>query len=190
MISNPFLELREKRGWSQNECARIIGVDVRAIARLEHGLYTSPLPSAVNYWHQNSTQSIPEILSAYEDFVYATRRANHRHFNHLHVDISSGIHPWRVIRSNSFFDATTTHRLSLTECARLMCVPLDTLQYWEKKWRTQHSVPKSILLALNQMGYTQVELTKFQEVYQAWREIHLKDPKPKQPRRRQIKVTS
>lgn len=179
MISNPFLELREKRGFSQNECAAKIGVDVRAIARLEHGLYTSPLPTAVNYWINLGAITTPELLTAYEEFVYETRRANHRHFGHLHVNLSSSTHPFRVLRSP----------YTLTQAVKLMCVPLDTLQYWEKKWRTQHGVPKSILLALNQMGYTQQELAKFQFIYKEWRQLHLQDAKPKQPRRRTIKVT-
>lgn len=180
MISNPFLELREKRGWSQSECAKLIGVDVRAIDRLEYGLYTSPLPSVLNYWFQASDRSLPEILSAYEEFVYETRRTNHRYFGNLHINISSGVHPWRVIRASS--------NLTLTQASKLMCVPLDTMQYWEKKWRVQKIVPKSILLALNQMGYTQNELNKFQEIYASWREIHLADAKPTQPRRKIRKV--
>lgn len=183
LVGNPFEHLRVSRGWSQNECAAKIGVDVRAIARLEHGLYTAPLPSAVSYWVNLGAINVPELLTAYEDFVYATRRDNYRHFGNLHVNLSDGVHPWRNIRASK----NPLPSASLTGCAKVMCVPLDTLQFWEKKWRTQKTVPKSILLALNQMGYTQIELAKFSEVYVAWRNIHLADAKPTQPRRRQIK---
>lgn len=169
---NPFLRLRESQDWSQSECAKRIGINVRAIARLECGLYTSPLPSAVDYWTLNrGLISIPELLTEYEDFVFNQRQSNHRLFNTLHVNLSSGVHPWRNIRARLNPHAAST----LMGCAKAMCVPLDTLQYWEKKWRTQKTIPKSILLALNQMGYSQVELTKFQEVYKSWRELHLND---------------
>lgn len=180
---NPFQLLRTQKGWSQNECAKFIGVDVRAIARLEHGLYTAPLPSAVSFWVNLGAINVPELLTAYEDFVYATRRDNYRHFGNLHINLSDGVHPWRNIRASK----NPLPSASLTGCAKVMCVPLDTLQFWEKKWRTQKTVPKSILLALNQMGYTQIELAKFSEAYVAWRNIHLADAKPIQPRRKQIK---
>lgn len=175
-MSNPFLDLRESLGWSQNECAKYIGVDVRAVSRLECGLYTNPLPAVVDYWVNNVGLSltIPELLTGYEDFVFTTRRANARAFGPLHVNLTSGTHPFRVLRNYR----------GLTETVKLMCVPLDTVQFWEKKWRTQKSVPKSVLLALNQMGYTQTELAKFQEAYVAWRKIHLNDVVLKQPSRK------
>ena len=179
---NPFLQLREKNNWSQSECARIIGVDVRAVARLESGLFTSPLPVCVDYWVNHSANTLPEILTAYEDFVILTRKNNARVYGTLHVNLSSSTHPFRVLR------ASHNPPLTLTQAVKLMCVPLDTVQYWEKKWRTQHGIPKSILLALNQMGYTQQELAKFQFIYKEWRQLHLQDAKPKQPRRRTIKV--
>lgn len=182
MSKNPFLELRESRGWSQNECARIIGVDVRAIARLEHGLFTSPLPTVVNYWTNHSNQSLPELLTAYEDFVFNTRVSNHRVFGPLYVDLTDGVHPFRVLR--------TKRHYGLTETVRLMCIPLDTLQYWEKKWRLQKSVPKVVLLSLNQMGYSQTELTKFSDDYVSWRGIHLKDARPALRGKRSLKVLS
>jgi DNA-binding XRE family transcriptional regulator len=173
---NPFQRLRESQNWSQSECAKHIGINVRAIARLECGLYTNPLPSAVDYWTTNrGLITIPELLTEYEDFVFNSRQSNHRLFGTLHVNLSSGVHPWRNIRARLNPDPAAT----LSGCAKAMCIPLDTLQFWEKKWRTQKSVPKVLLLALNQMGYTQVELDKFKEIYKSWREIHLDDAKPK-----------
>lgn len=172
-----FRLLRENEGWSQNECAKYIGVDVRAIARLEYGLYTSPLPSCVDYWVNRGKTTVPELLTQYEDFVYNHRKDSHRAFGNLHVSLSDRTHPFRVLRAYR----------GLSETVKLMCVPLDTVQYWEKKWRNQKSVPKSILLALNQMGYSQLELAKFSEAYKAWRKIHLKDMKTVQARPRKTK---
>lgn len=164
---NPFRSLRLAADLTLGELAAYSRVDIRALTRSEYGLYTNPLPALVDYWVRRGTISEGVLVSEYEYYQLAIRRHNRLLFGpELVVHTESNIHPMRQFRA--------AHSYTLMELCKALCVPLDTVQYFEKKWRVQQSVPKSLLLALNQAGYTRLQLRKFQEDYAQWRDNQTK----------------
>jgi transcriptional regulator with XRE-family HTH domain len=159
---NPFKSLRLKEGATLGEVATYARIDIRAVSRSEHGLYSRPLPALVDYWVNKGVISEGILVTEYEDYQIAHRRRNHRCFgNDLSFDLSNRIHPLRQLRAKPGYQ--------LLEFCKALCLPLDTIQYFEKKWRVQISVPKGLLLALNQCGYSRLELKEFQDSYAHWR---------------------
>lgn len=159
-MDNPFKVLREKHGLNKSELAEASYVDVRAIARIEDGLYTNPLPSLVDYWAKRGVNRL-QLEEDYDDYIDAQRSRNKRVLGEDLITSPVGIHPFRVLRAAA--------GLHLTECAKALCVPVDTLQFFEKKWRLQQSVPKPIKAALNQIGYSFSEIEAFEKHYKTWR---------------------
>jgi len=161
-LINPFLSLRLRNGLTLGELAAYSKIDIRALARAEAGLYTNPLPGLVDYWVRRGDISEGVLVSEYEDFQIGVRRHNRLLFGPmLQFDLLSNIHPLRQLRASKGY--------KLVELCKALCIPLDTVQYFGKKWRLQQSVPKGLLLALNQAGYSRLQLTEFQQSYNKWR---------------------
>lgn len=159
---NPFRSLRLREGLTLGELAAYSRIDIRALNRSEYGLYTNPLPGLVDYWVRRGAISEGILVSEYEDYQIAIRRHNHRLFGDgLSFDANSKIHPLRQLRAKGPF--------KLIAFCKALCVPLDTVQYFEKKWRVQKSIPKGLMNALNQAGYSRVELREFSDAYDVWR---------------------
>lgn len=163
-MDNPFKLLREKHGMTKADLAESALIDVRAIARAEDGLYSNPLPNLVDYWVRKGTDRLV-LESDYDDYVDFIRSQNHRKFGETLVPPQALVHPFRALRAQA--------GIGPVETARILCVPLDTIQFFEKKWRLQQSVPKPIKSALNQIGYTFEEIKEFEDTYKAWRLRHL-----------------
>ena len=164
-LINPFRSLRLKEGLTLGELSAYAKVDIRALTRSEHGMYTNPLPGLVDYWVGKGRISEGILVSEYEDYQIGVRRHNHLLFGpSLDFSANSNIHPFRQLRARGPF--------TLTECCKALCVPLDTVQYFEKKWRTQIIVPKGVINALNQAGYSRPALRGFTEAYASWRSNH------------------
>lgn len=162
-VINPFRSLRLKEGLTLGELATYSRMDIRALNRSEYGLYTNPLPGLVDYWVGRGRISEGILVTEYEDYQSAIRRHNHHLFGpNLHFDGDSKIHPLRQLRAKQDF--------KLVAFCKALCLPMDTIQYFEKKWRVQKSVPKGLMNALNQAGYTRVELREFSDEYLRWRD--------------------
>lgn len=162
-VINPFRSLRLKEGLTLGELATYSRIDIRALNRSEYGMYTNPLPGLVDYWVSRGGISEGTLVTEYEDYQDLIRRHNHHLFGpDLHFDSSSKIHPLRQLRAKGDF--------RLIEFCKALCLPLDTVQYFEKKWRVQKSVPKNLMNALNVAGYTRPQLSEFSDVYLKWRE--------------------
>lgn len=162
-VMNPFTELREAAGLTLADLAAASYIDVRALSRVENGLYSNPLPNLVDYWVKRGQANYTDLEAAYYDYVDAQRTKAHRLFGDLGAYGKGNglVHPFREMRA--------AVPVGLTECAKLLCVPLDTLQFFEKKWRLQQSVPKPLKAALNQIGYTGDEIKSFEDSYKKWR---------------------
>lgn len=161
-LINPFRNLRLKSDLTLGELAAYSKIDIRALNRSEYGMYTNPLPGLVDYWVNKGVISEGVLLSEYEYYQIGVRRHNRLLFGPtLDFSTTSNIHPLRQFRAN--------HSYRLVELCKALCLPLDTVQYFEKKWRVQQSVPKGLLLALNQAGYSRQQLWKFQDDYKLWR---------------------
>lgn len=161
-LINPFRALRLKNSLTLGELAAYSKIDIRALNRSEHAMYTNPLPGLVDYWVRRGAISEGVLVSEYEDYQIGVRRHNRLLFGPmLDFDPRSNIHPLRQFRQRKEF--------GLIELCKALCVPLDTVQYFEKKWRLQQTIPKGLLLALNQAGYSRAQLTEFQDGYKLWR---------------------
>lgn len=171
---NPFTQLRSERGLNLNQLAAHTGINNKALNRLEKGMYVNPLPRAVTYWVNTGLTTEGELLSDYENYRYL-QRIRHRFLfgPSLGVDLEQPLHPLRQLRSRrpSLVDQLPLPVGLFDVCAAL-CLPLDTVQHFEKKWSTQQSVPKELKLTLNQIGYTHQQITTFSIAYSDWRAKH------------------
>lgn len=171
---NPFLRLRHNSNQSLVAMALSCRVDRKALARLEKGMYTTPLPSVVDYWVNLSRATEGELWSDYEDFQYNQRKRHPLFFGpSLYID-PQGAHPLRQLRANvpAMHDPNATSPVGITECAEALCLALDTLQFFEKKYRLQQTVPKTLKAVLSQIGYTREQINTFEREYKSWRLVN------------------
>lgn len=178
--TNPFKTLRVNAGFSLQGLATQSQISKQALLKAEQGLYANPLPSLVDYWMRRPSFDVSEldITEGYENFRYAVRRRNLHYFGdslHHAYSVAEPLHPFRQLRKNkrSHVDGELLP-VGLTECAQALCIPIDTLQFWEKKFRQQQSVPKQVIEALKIAGYTQYEVQQFCRDYTEWRERYRK----------------
>lgn len=174
--TNPFTDLRVNRGLSINQLALSSKVNNKAITRLEKGMYVNPLPRMVDYWVNLGLCTEGEICSDYEHFRYL-QRDRHRFFlgPSLSVDTTDPIHPMRQLRSRrpSVIDGLPLP-VGLMDFCEALCLPLDSIQHFEKKFHSQKSVPKELKLALNQIGYTREQIRTFETHYELWRSKNMR----------------
>ncbi len=169
---NIFYMLRFQQDLTLERLSVHTRVDRKALSRLEDGLYTNPLPSVVTHWVRRGLASEGELLESYADFQYAQRRRHLFFFGpHLGVDYVSREHPFRQLRARrpSLIEPYHVLPVGLLECSRAMCLPVDTIQWFEKKWRNQQSVPKTMKAAFNEMGYSLDMIGNFEAYYKLWR---------------------
>jgi transcriptional regulator with XRE-family HTH domain len=172
---NPFTELRLNRGLSINQLALSTRVNNKALNRLEKGMYVNPLPRVVDHWLSVGVVTEGELLSDYENFRYLQRRRNMFYLGpSLAVFTEHSVHPLRQLRSRrpSIVDPELQLPVGLFEFCEALCLPLDSIQHFEKKWRTVQSVPKELKLALNQTGYTREQISTFERHYLDWRRFN------------------
>lgn len=159
-----FKTLRLQHDLTLVDLGNRVGVSKQALIRLEQGTFPKPLEPVLDFWVDNYGYSYLQILDAYDGYRTVQRQSHPRLFGPLSVvTTKSAPHPFRQIRAS----------FGLTECAKLLCVPQATLQHFEKKWRTQQSVPKELRSALHDNGYLNSELVYFCEAYNFWRNRQL-----------------
>lgn len=164
LTTNPFLRLRKEAKLTLGQLSKFSRIDTKALRRAEYGMYTYPLPSLIEFWVKRGKISEGVLVTEYEDYVYDTRKFNSKVLgDSLDFEFASNLHPLRQLRA--------AVNLGLTDFCKQLCLPLDTIQFFEKKWRTQKSVPKGLILALSQNGYTRAEILTFQFQYADWREV-------------------
>lgn len=173
---NPFMTLRTERGLSINQLQIATCVNNKALVRLEKGMYVNPLPRVVSYWVDHNLITEGELLSDYENFRYQQRLRHHFFLGaSLAVDITEPLHPLRQLRTRrpSLVDNQPLP-VGLMDFCEALCLPLDSIQYFEKKYAVQQSVPKELKLALSQVGYTRQQISTFETHYSLWREKNIK----------------
>lgn len=174
--TNPFYVLRTQSSLTIAGLSRLSHIDEMALKRAEFGTYSQPLPSLVEYWvRRNPSLSVVDIASDYDDFIDLQRARYKLYFGpSLLTDPHLDLHPFRQLRSRrpSKHDNSILP-VGLLECSKALCVPLDTIQFFEKKL-TQKSVPKTLKTALNQVGYTSDQLRQFESSFKEWRDLQTK----------------
>lgn len=168
---NPFTRLRNSLELSHEELARQMYTSKQSLIRLEQGCYDKPLPVAVDWWVNYGAVTELQITDAYEEFQQLTRTRHHQYFGpELQIDYTSVIadHPLRQLcNSHPYFP------VNVTEVAKSLCLPQATLQHWQKKWRTQQSVPRTFQSVLMEIGYSKYQVKDFNEAYYNWRQTQL-----------------
>ena len=162
-----FKTLRLDNSLTLAQLANNVGMSTQALIRLEQGTFPRPLEPVIDFWVNNYGYSHLQILDAYDGYRSSQRTLRPRLFgdrviNDPHI-ATLARHPFRVLRGE----------FGLTEVAKLLCVPQATLQHFEKKWRTQQSVPRELIAALLENGYRAGEIRTFAETYTLWRNRQL-----------------
>jgi DNA-binding XRE family transcriptional regulator len=165
---NVFTEMRQALNLSHVELAKRIHISKQALIRLEQGTFNQPLPTVVDYYVKYHGYNELTILDAYEHYRYQTRRRYTGLFGpHLSFDINSSQHPFRQLRDS------IQPPVNPSEVAKYLCVPQATIQHFERKWKTQQTVPKELNAALHAIGYTYSEINQFNDNYESWRRAAL-----------------
>jgi transcriptional regulator with XRE-family HTH domain len=169
--SNPFAVLRTDRELSLGQLASYTRTNIMALSRSESGLYTNPLPALVNYWVGRGDISEGDLIEQYADYQFLQRKRHSRFLGSpLDRSASYTLHPFRFLRANYHsLDDGQILPLGLTETAQALCVPLDTIQFWEKNFKIQQTVPKTVKAALLDCDYNQQEITNLEALYKFWR---------------------
>lgn len=169
---NPFKRLRVSNHMTIKDLAAQSYTSKTAIIRAEAGTYTNPMPSLVKFWVERSKVPTSEltITEDYEDFQYAVRKRNMHYFGVLRYNINLTLHPLRQIRTNKI-SHVDGQRLPVgpNEVSKALCLPQDTLHHFEKKFRSQQTVPKQLLSVLLLIGYDRSTVMGFNSDYCDWR---------------------
>lgn len=159
---NVFKELREAQSLSHQSLAMKCYVSKLALIRLEQGCFSDPLPSVIDYYVGRGESEL-RLRDAYIEFQQETRRRHYLLFgSDLTFDLSLPLHPLRQLRRG----------INPTDLSKRLCLPQATIEHFEKKWKTQQSVPKQLASALSELGYRQHDIEGFKRNYKAWRELH------------------
>lgn len=173
LISN-FKQLRLQHSLSLEDLSRLSYISKNALVRAEQGTYANPMPALLTYWLRRLPNlSELELLDGYEDFQLNQRARHPNYFGPtlLAVDPTESLHPFRQLRRQHISPVDKLLLpVGVDEVSRALCLPIDTLRYWEKKWRLQQSVPKLVQEVLSQIGYPRSEIRELSSRYRVWRE--------------------
>lgn len=177
---NIFKSLRLASGLSHDALAKQMNTTKRALIWLEQGTYDRPLPVALTYWlgpgqflpgikHSGIRVTELTLIEGYESFKEQTRDQNRLYFGPSisHLSYSAGApHPFLQLKDAA---GAVGNDNSSNALAKSLCIPQATLNLWERKWRTQHSVPKTFQSVLLAIGYTRFEVRSLITGYETWR---------------------
>lgn len=186
-IDNPFLYLRKQANMSLQELASVSYISKNALLRAEQGTYTNPLPSLTDYWVSHSGElTHVEISNRYDQYQKETRWFNRFYFGRVPfsdlISLNNTEHPFRQLRANRIpllgpfsnengdFGPTKVpySPVGITDASKALCLPLDTLQFFEKK-ATQKSLPQRLVEVLMYIGYDRKDIAFLAEAHQMWR---------------------
>lgn len=158
---NPVKQFRLLYELTLEELSSLIGISKQALIRTEQGTYDRIPPVILHYLVSLNGHNELELVSLYENYQLKSRARNRCYFGpDLAVDIYKE-HPFRQLRSKI--------NVSLSEVAKDLCLPQSTLQYFERKWKLQKSVPKGLINVLRSTGYTKQTVDQFEGDYEHWR---------------------
>lgn len=180
---NIFKSLRLASGLSHDTLAKRMNTTKRALIWLEQGTYERPLPVALSFWLgpgqflsgiKNSGIRITELtlIEGYEAFKESTREQNRHYFGPSISDVlfsAAALHPLLQLKNKA---RAVGNEDSSNSIAKALCLPQSTLNLWERKWRTQHSVPKTFQAALLDIGYSRGQVREFVNGYIIWRALN------------------
>lgn len=170
-----FKHLRLQSNLSLAGLALQTGLSKNAIVRAEQGTYANPLPRLSEYYQRRFNISELEITLGYEDFQAAQRQRHYHYFGDtlIYSELDQ-VHPFRQLRlsKHSLAHPDVLLPVGPDAVSRALCIPVDTLRFWEKKFKSQKSVPKLVVNVLNQIGYDRSTIANFCKAYEYWRTQH------------------
>ncbi len=157
-------------GLSHVELARQMGTTKETLINLEAGRYAKPPEWIIAWWTTRGSDYL-SLTDGYEKFVADTRHQSHRFLGNPPYEFwtkpyfgERATHPftkWRML-----------HGLSIQDVTKHLCISKDSLRYFEQKsGRNQKSVPKALIAALKDCGYTVSELDNLRTAYAAYLEV-------------------
>lgn len=185
---NPFKHTRVTLELTLEAFAALCGVSKQAIIRQEQGVPDKPIDKVAEYLVQKHGYDYLPLINGYEEFQILTRQRNRRLFGRwdgltfypMHEE-----HPLlRLLTSAWEYPSVGSEpgepvgRMNPTELAKLLCINQAIIDHFLNKVHRQHSVPKPLLNALRQNGYTIKELTLFEDAYTAYRQFTIKGVEP------------
>lgn len=158
---NPFRTLRAENNLTIKDLCQRTYVSKQAVIRLEQGTFNEPLPSVLDWFVKSYGLSELELCDRYAEYQNEVRKRHHHLFGpDLRVP-NDTVHPFRYLRDKINF--------SITEVSKALCVPQSALDRFEKKWRVQKTVPRTLTTALYGAGYSGHDLAIFQRQYEVFR---------------------
>jgi transcriptional regulator with XRE-family HTH domain len=162
--TNPFKRLRGNL--TLEALANRIGVSKQALIRLEQGTFNEPLPNVLSFWVTERGYSELSLTDEYTEYQRLVRARHWHYFGPiLHAEFNVETHPFRQLRHNV--------KVNPSEVAKALCIPQGTLNHFEKKWRTQQTVPKLLVDVLQIIGYPYEDVLLFCSTYKIWRQNNL-----------------
>lgn len=178
--TNPFRWLRLNANLTLQELCDLTGISKQACIRLEQGTYAEPIERVMNFWidsgsRYNQDTDYVELMDRYEKYQRVIRRRHSLIFGPmpmLHVFRRSlDQHPLTTLRSLWTNPETleVMGTMSVTECAKLLCIPQSVLDHFNNKIVRQGSVPKPFINALKDNGYHALDIRTFEQAYTEYR---------------------
>jgi transcriptional regulator with XRE-family HTH domain len=195
--TNPFKWYRLNANLTLQDLAGHTGCSKQALIRLEQGTFTEPIDRVLNFWLEhgsrylpestdgssNGTVTYPEMMQRYEKYQEVIRKRHALIFGPMPLlaEFRRNVdkHPFALLRSLWTHPETKQclGTMNVTECSKLLCLPQSVLDYFDSKINRQGSVPKPLVLALRQNGYSQNEVAIFEQAYfdhRNWKLNHIK----------------
>lgn len=183
---NPFKVLRETNQITLESLAKQIGITRQAIIRTEQGTYVD-IPSRIQEWFASKYPvDYGTLGEEYRDFQSLTRRRHFRLFGDLEglfnlqsfnaTDDERSVHPFSLLRqqwTDPITNKVYAGEMNVTECAKLLCIPQGTLDYFMNTISHQTAVPIVLINALREIGYSREDVDNFNEAYQQYRQVVL-----------------
>lgn len=169
---NPFKALRERKGLTLHSIAVRAKVSRYLVIRTEQGCFPDPPPKLLSYYITAFGVNRSEIIGEYHEFQKETRLLSGRFLGEFPTNVPTGSHPftyWRTMPHVNDFN--------LTEVSKRLCIAQPVVYHFEHYPRQQGSIPAQLLLALEEAGYTTLELASLKEAYADYRKYLRERPK-------------
>lgn len=175
---NPYKSLREEYNYTLDSLSSLCSIHKQSIIRTEQGTYVEAPERIAKFWTEsNHAEDYLALRDNYRNYQRKVRMRNHRVFGDITVELRQSlyakpIHPFRILRScwtDPVTNDTYGGMMNVTECAKLLCIPQGTLDYFENKLIHQTKVPQVMIDALRENGYSSHELQMFIETYVMYR---------------------
>lgn len=173
---NILRHYRLQAGYTMQDLGLVIGLTKQTIIRVEQGVFANIPPAAVKWIWQTFDKTPSLVELSYLTFQRRNREAHKRMFGDIRSTLFvAEYHPLNVLMERwAYPDGTPVGVfLSPTQVAKLLCVPQAALDGWLNYPRRYSGIPKDLLEALMESGYTRSEVVILRDAYIEYRDYKL-----------------